>query len=395
MRELEQGWSSSDKQVCAACVEDYALADAIQEQASESVPCSFCLRPPAAEFDVLTEAFVAGLHREYGYANDEGVSFEDGEYQGAFVLDTWDLVYDEGGWVLTGPGVLDAMQAVIHDEAWVAKDFAALRRDDALLSSWREFSEQVMYRTRYVFWLAPNPNAEIERMGGEIPAAEILAELGNVVARRNLIRPMPAGEIVWRAQRKEPDQDWNAGRLGTAKPHQALLANRMSPAGIPLFYGSADPETAISEVARRHPTDEIIVGAFETSQSCLVLDLAGLEEPPSLFDPANDRDTRRRHELMFLRQFVQDLSRPVTDGAEQIDYVPTQILTEYFLRVFAQRGAVSGIRYPSATRNGGISIVLDVPQERCVDQSEGWRDTPTFVLSLDADSRRTAPPDLA
>lgn len=393
MRDLEQGWSSSDKRVCSSCVEDYALADAVQSEASEAAACSFCRRRPAAEFDVLTQAFVAGLHRDYGYANDEGVSFEDGEYQGASVLDSWDLINDEGGWVLTGPGVLEEMQGVIDDEAWVAKDFAALRRDHALLSSWREFSEQVMYRTRYVIWLAPNPNAEIERMGGEIPAAEILAELGNVVVRRDLIRSIPAGQVFWRAQRKDPDQEWTAARLGTATPRQALLANRMSPAGIPLFYGSVDADTAVSEVTHRDSSDEIIVGAFEASRSFSVLDLTRLEEPPSLFDPANDRDTRRRHELMFLRQFVQDLSRPAASGAEQIDYVPTQILTEYFLRVFAEGAVVEGILYPSATRDGGVSVVLDVPQTRCVDQSDGWRSSPRLVLGLDASSRHTASTD--
>jgi hypothetical protein len=54
-----------------------------------------------------------------------------------------------------------------------------------------------------------------------------------------------------------------------------------------------------------------------------------------------------------------------------VDYVPTQVLTEFFLQVFDQDGSISGLIYNSAV-TGRAAIVLDVPNDRCVAQHPEW-----------------------
>jgi hypothetical protein len=64
--------------------------------------------------------------------------------------------------------------------------------------------------------------------------------------------------------------------------------------------------------------------------------------------------------LNFLYDFVRDLGANVEPGdREHVDYVPTQVVTEWFRSAFKYEGSrIDGIYYPSAARRGGMSIVL-------------------------------------
>ncbi|MEZ8193165.1 RES family NAD+ phosphorylase [Vibrio sp. 1F279] len=55
-----------------------------------------------------------------------------------------------------------------------------------------------------------------------------------------------------------------------------------------------------------------------------------------------------------------------------IDYVPTQIVTEYFKLIFKYENELSfdGIIYPSSKSKGKKAIVLFANSENCVDKSE-------------------------
>jgi RES domain len=74
---------------------------------------------------------------------------------------------------------------------------------------------------------------------------------------------------------------------------------------------------------------------------------------PSLSDPERRENY---YELRFLHEFTRDLIEPVVlDGREHIDYVPTQVVTEYIRWLPAL--AIDGILFASA-QNGGTSCVI-------------------------------------
>lgn len=55
--------------------------------------------------------------------------------------------------------------------------------------------------------------------------------------------------------------------------------------------------------------------------------------------------------VQFLWQFVNEISKPVAhDGSEHIEYVPTQVVSEYFAQAFqyAKGKRIDGLIYPSA-----------------------------------------------
>ncbi|MGI5144275.1 HEPN-associated N-terminal domain-containing protein [Streptomyces sp. CA-106110] len=367
----EQGWSCSDGLVCAGCVDDEVLAEAIRSAARDDEICDFCEASPAADIDVLLEAFFDGLRTEYATATDESAYFE-GELVATPSWDGPELV-DEYADALRGDELHTAVRnAAIADQVWVERDFIAPRRDQALHDGWERFSYQVMYRTRHMFWMTRQVEDERFLGAGEIPAEMILDALGELIPAVELLHELPAGHRLWRARTHAlVDEPWNARLLGTALPEQAVQPNRMSPAGIPLFYGADNPHTAVHEVTR-HAGDKtplVTYAAFETTRPCTVVDFTRLQPVPSIFDT---KRAGARRTLMFLHDFVDRLSADA-DGREHLEYVPTQIVTEYLLRVFSQDRPVAGLIFASATdpsAEGGVCTVLDVSQQRCLDPSQ-------------------------
>ena len=385
MQQQEQGWNFTNKSVCARCVDDDALKSVLSAAEDSSQTCDFCGQSPAAPFDVLLDTFVNGLRNEYRDADEEGVSWDsrEGGYQWwGPMWDTYELVAEFSD-VLTGDGLLEAVQEAMNLTIWVEKDFAARRRDVVLSESWDRFCDAVKYETRYVFWLRKDEDAQEMQGAGEVPPALILNEVGRLIERLELLRTLPAGYRFWRARAHNPDGISHiAAELGTAPRERAKQANRMSPAGISMFYGAGDETTAVREVALRAQDDWVTLGMFATSKDCTVVDFTGLRPIPSMFDP--EWGSMRRF-LLFLHRFRDQLSAPARSTYEQIDYVPTQIVTEYLLRIFGDGENIDGMLYSSAL-TGRVSAVLDVPADRCVEQAPGWQADTQLRLGLISNS---------
>jgi hypothetical protein len=76
---------------------------------------------------------------------------------------------------------------------------------------------------------------------------------------------------------------------------------------------------------------------------------------------------------MFLHSFARVVSKPIAhDDRIHVEYVPTQVVTEYFRLEFkASRGKpISGIRYWSSQHPGHASVVLFADQENLVRAKE-------------------------
>jgi hypothetical protein len=154
----------------------------------------------------------------------------------------------------------------------------------------------------------------------------------------------------------------------------------MSAAGISVFYGAYDMATARVEASASAPAGWALTGAaWQCSRPLQVLDLSELAAIPSIFGASREE----RGALLFLAEFVKSITAPVVhDGREHIDYVPTQVLTEYFrIGVKADGGsAIDGVVYPSARRRGGRSIVIFASQDD-LDPERLWGEEPLLKLN--------------
>jgi RES domain len=182
----------------------------------------------------------------------------------------------------------------------------------------------------------------------------------SLVLDTGLIRQLESGTPIYRAR---PHGIWvafdRAADLGTAAREKAFV-NRMSPAGIPLFYGAVDAGTAVREAwAGPASGKELVsVGRFTNSAPLPVSDLPSLSEIPSIFDEA------RRHlrpPLRLLHEFSARINALVRSAArteaETVEYPPTQIVRGYFRAAFARDYGpeVSGLLYRSAARKRGCA----------------------------------------
>ena len=365
MEEEQRGWVSSDKSVCVQCVEDSALQSIVQADIDSESVCDFCRGSPAAPLDALVGAFVDGLKNEFEPAIESAPW--DGREGGYIVTPQWHTheLAGEHEDVLGSEELVSAVCDCLDDDIWVRKDWVTRDPDEVLVDTWSTFCEAVKHKTRYVIWLLP----DVEDIGaGEIQLSRILDHIARLLKELDLFKDLAAGRRFWRAQRhREAKIDRTAARLGTARPHQARQDNRMSPAGIPLFYGALSEETAVKEV-NADDCSYTTWAAFETITEMRIVDFTSLPEVPSMFDP--DRGHLRR-EIEFLCKFVDELSKPIDAETAQIEYVPTQIVTEFLLHVFEhdEESRTSGLIYRSSIADGDC-VAFNIPNERCFDAYE-------------------------
>ena len=271
---------------------------------------------------------------------------------------------------------MDEIHAVFHEDAWVERDWAVLNLLQQMTLHWNDFTEKVKHRTRFLFMTREKRSTYDP---DELSVAEFFERLAQIMKDTPEVwHPLPADSVVYRGRMTDavPDpRKYGAKLLGTPDESKAA-ANRMSPAGIPMFYGSDSPETVIAEIGAHSSRQHAIVGQFRTIRDLMVIDLSSLPDVPSRFD-----EERRDHyyDILFLRSFAEDLARPVTlDGREHIDYVPTQIVTEYLRQQAPFQ--VDGLQFASA-QCVGLNAVIFSTQDECVD--EGDEDPTEHVLVLE------------
>jgi len=386
--EMERGWKSAgDLYVCDDCFSDYALKAFVSRNAS-STDCSFCDRsspgaPIAVPIDDVLELINESLCTEWGDPDDEGIPYEsrEGGYQWS-TTDTYDLFLDEVNPATADGELYDTIFLAFEERTWCQKDAFRIRPDVRLYSAWKHFSSLTKHKNRYLFLTDHDPEEE-SRDPDYIAPATMLSRIGEVVADLGLIRTIPAGTQIYRARLHDPDiSPIRAYELGPPPPELAVYANRMSPAGIPMFYGSFDSEVAVQEVCHGEEMESrtVTVGTFVTARPIDVVDFVNLPDFPSLFD---EELRHQRFPTSFLYGFVEDLCRPINkDGRDHIEYVPTQIVTEYFRHVYPARYGVevSGLIYHSSRDRRRENCALFFGSSDCCEYRAEWhRDSSTWL----------------
>jgi hypothetical protein len=183
-----------------------------------------------------------------------------------------------------------------------------------------------------------------------------------------------------------------AKELGSPLPDVVKFSNRMSPAGVPMFYGAFDEDTVLKEICEKRANSQIVtIGTFKTLCDFEILDLTSIPNMPSIFDKKK-RETRSK--ILFLQSFVREIQKSIKkDGREHIEYVPTQILTEYYRRIFntKSREKLMGIFYPSTQNKGRTCCVLFVQNENCYNVGEKEDNGKKMLLQLVSTKRISIP----
>ncbi|MEU7004849.1 HEPN-associated N-terminal domain-containing protein [Nonomuraea sp. NPDC046570] len=363
---------TGERAVCLECVLDRGLREQVAGLLSESL-CTFCGRESADQHSVAVDfedfmPFVMDAIRFF-YERSLNSLFWDDDFTPR--CDSQEVARNicEGA---VADDVMEAITEVISDDEW-NEDPGVLRPDIALRGAWEAFQEKVKHETRFVFLSIPEERSDHP---DEFTTTEILEKLMEIIYARGALVVLPVGHVFYRGRLIDNPDDhdqYSAENLGSP-PSKKASASRMSPAGISMFYGCDDVETVVAEIGAHSTSRFAVIGEFETTRPLRMVNLADLPPALGIFSPEGRAEY---FGTVFLNSFAEDLSAPISiDGGEHIDYVPTQVVTEYMR--WLPGLSLDGLLFKSA-QNGGRSSVVFCGPDACADSG---RENEKTVLRL-------------
>ena len=359
---MQQKWDAPEKDLCIDCVEDDFLRLQVATWRSNAKACDYCGNSRGAPVGAILEPIAKALERYYA---EPGAAL---------------VIHDEGEWLADTIDTSDALRLLplschkdlFHDVArafrndeWVPCNgyFLEQHESERLTQAWDYFEEVAKHKTRYFLELGDD-GVGIGLMGELLKPLSLLNALGQAADNLGLVRSLRSQQILYRARHAEGDAPLKTFEELGPPPKGKASAGRMNPAGISYLYTATEQDTAVREVVS-HPPSCVTVAMLLLKQDIVVVDLTDLPERPSVFD---DDNYERRQLILFLNEFVRRIVAPVEkDGRERVEFVPSQMVSEFFSQIFSlrpnQRG-IDGMVYPSAVVPNGQNVVVFPPKGR-------------------------------
>ena len=371
------------KFVCADCFKDYAIRDFIRSKAIHSI-CTYCGRqdtkPISACMSAVIDFLLDGFCYDWVPNTPERVwEAENFGWHGGYGIDS----ETESKYLVNSllPDIYEMKDELLED---ILSSMYALWRprmqydpepEDFFSFRWDEFATAVKYQTRYVYYRVNTGwQKDVQRRKKDsrlrTRTFDATEEVLDNISAVNNIRVVYPETQMWRARVHDLAEYPNTAKeLGVPPYDKALLSTRMSAAGIPVFYCALDRETALVETRETEGSPGVskamTIGLWKPLKTLRVLDLVEMPPKPSIFDA---KRRRLREVVSFLTSFSEEISHPIQkDGHEHIEYVPTQVFTEYIRHVYKDHDgmALDGILYKSAVNEGGTNCVLFLENEEC------------------------------
>lgn len=375
-REMERRYSSIDACVCSHCVSDKYIKLFIKTNGVESI-CDYCEknRVRTIDFDELVEFVLGHIDSVYDDPLEDFVNFDDGKTFGITeLLFDIDLTEQES--------LRDDIEKSLSDRVWCEKPYYHWKESDALKAGWEKFSE-VSKKYRYTYH-----QLDDDDLHEPISPSNFLEDLSRTISQLILYKTLRKDTFIYRVRvhKKVIDNQRikleKASELAPPLPEQAKYPNRMSPSGAPMFYGAFDIGTAIKETYSSCDTEVVAtIAKFKLLKNIELIDLSKIPDYLGFFEDADYNN----QQIEFLNDFVKAISKPIDkDGAEHIDYIPTQIITEHLRNIhhkLYENEQILGLIYPSSKFKARNSIVIFCENEHCVEKGEEREDS-FFELEL-------------
>ena len=308
--------------VCRHCIDDSALA-AFVAGSGLIEECGFCSRTEVmgTELGALFHFMAECLKSEWDNPLNE-VGWDHGFHEFVDIIGSEELL-----WLLDCPlGNEELHEEFVFafDQEWCRVHPYRLEHTEMLFLSWKYFSDTIKKSKRFLLPLAPpKPRDDSDEL---LDPTEMLDAIGDAIMKSDSRMLKWANDVqIVRARAHETSVAlWTAKELG-APPSECARHNRMSGAGISMFYGAETPGTARAEIWC-DGDHAITTGIWTPSRDLVYLDLPAALPIPSIFDTSA---RTYRTSLCFLQAFAQDLARPIGEDDAPIEYIPTQFATEY------------------------------------------------------------------
>lgn len=163
---------------------------------------------------------------------------------------------------------------------------------------------------------------------------------------------IPQNGEVFRARREELSQQRFPITEMSAPPADRAPAGRANSSGIPVLYAALDRDTVVAEV-RPWKGATVSVARGVAKRPLQLVDLA--EIPYLVHGPfAYQNITDEVEKLHMVLRLASELARPLSPYESDIEYIPTQYLTEV-----VRAAGFDGMVYPSAMGKGKNLVIFD------------------------------------
>lgn len=392
-------YSGRELRVCINHFQDKDILKYFEKGHSLDYDCDFCDEPDyenetegimkfrTISWDQLMNRIVPYIMKFYDDPAN-GLSYEsaEGGYIGAH-YDSLELL-SEVIKIEADFDVIEEIANTLTNEAWTKAEFYGPTYLDHLEGTWEAFSKLVKHKVRYLFYEFKDADKYLSDIDRPF---FILQEIGKFIKELELFASFPENKNIfeqytslYRATQYNPELRVvkDCSGIGSA-PIEHAGANRFSPEGISIFYGAADEETAIKEIQDLKNTEEVIsVGVFKVARKLNLIDLRNIPNIGVFNTEMVDQIEPSR----FLKLFVESISKKIEgDQNHRIEYIPSQIVTEYLRYVLPQNfdKAIDGIVYNSVQNPNNFCYAIFANDEMCCDQG---RESEKSLLILEKNS---------
>lgn len=341
---------------CVACFNNKYIKEYIKSF-EEINDCSFCNCKDTyvITLEVMGHFLRESLEKGYVNATIDDIPFPAQEHLAKSITEVLldvecifseEIDYDvsqrlvEDLFAVSGPSDRDVMQGAIDEweggNALVVLRGAFYAQDNNSFSiTWEEFKETVKHGNRFFDIHNEFSREEMLNVFTEFfeKMVEILPE-GTPIIRARVNSDGPYDDIEKQIMECGPP------------PPEVARSLRMNPDGISYFYGAEDVHTCIRET-RATKDKNLLIGTFKTKQPLKVINLSKVMTvtPPSIF--SNNYDHEMNWTQDFLLSFSREISKPVQEDEAAIEYIPTQIISEYI-----RLKGYDGVKYKSNLTGG-------------------------------------------
>jgi len=379
-----RGFSLPDeKYVCGDHFDDIYLQQYIQEH-SNSGKCEYCGRKTQViDLRDFMEYAAEKITDYYGNPGEESLYlassfYDDGEEEipgfkrvGSFVSPSYADNFDSTVELLYNLDLItdnDQLNKDIEDcfilDEWIQHHPYMMTEGQELSFMWKMFERMVKHEQRFTFFKKPEFMGE--KLSEDNSLMDILTELGAKISEYNLCKEIDIATELYRCRFLDAGERVEFFSEISSPPDNKAKQSRMSPAGISMFYGAFDRNTAVLEsspdgitTSGRHN-----VGRFKTKTKLKVLDLTDLPQL-SFWMPSNWQV------IEFLYSFRNEITKTIMrDDRIHMEYVPSQVFTEYLRYIYrnTKKEKIDGLIYGSSLKKATSSnIVLFYNQRTSAD----------------------------
>jgi hypothetical protein len=204
-------------------------------------------------------------------------------------------------------------------------------------SIWSEFKEEIKFKNRY-----------------HIKNTIDLDKLKTFFHHESFYKTIKLGRIFYRCRISDKNGH-PCDKMGNP-PIELATSGRANPKGISYLYVADSLKTSMYET-RASLFDYVTVGEFKLQEDIKILNLRNPKDDPIYWSEIEEIEDYLIY-VPFIQTLQKELSLPIRKRDKQLDYIPTQYISEFIKSL-----GFDGVEYQSSLYSEGYNLAIFNPEK--------------------------------